>query len=138
MATAVSAPVEGIERVVQVGGASYWDTRMARVFARYGAVIRVHPDHIEEFDRTHGAAVASTRFRPDPEVMRGGIVDVSTMGAARPRPPTAVEQRIMQGFGDGGAPVTEQAMTAVLAADEAERDAARAVQGAGNPGPRRR
>lgn len=113
MAEAATKAVQGVRRTVAVALASYDTVAGTRDYATMGQDVLVHPESVARFDELN----RPPRFTPDPEAERGGHVDVNR------RPPTAAEQRIVDGFGNGA--ITVDAQNMALADAERQADAKR-------------
>lgn len=113
MAEAATKAVQGVARTVNVALASYTMVNGNPAYGFMGKTVLVHPDTVDRFDELNRAP----RFTPDPEAERGGHVDVNR------RPPTAAEQRIVDGFGNGA--ITVDAQNMALADAERQADAKR-------------
>lgn len=101
--------VAGVERVIRVALHTYVNPDRRAVHGRMGETVLVHPDHVDRFDELNRPPSFQDIVDNTPN-----IVDV--------RKPTLVEERIMQGFGKD--PVTVDAQAQILAAEEAQREAA--------------
>lgn len=92
----------GEERVIKVAIAAYVDPTRRAVSGKMGETVRVHPDFVERFDELN---------RP-PSLK--GLVD-NTPNIVDVRKPTAVEQRVMEGFGNQ--PITVEAQQRIMAGE---------------------
>jgi len=62
----------GIERTIRMGSMAYVGADGKTRRADCGAVVRVHPDHVERFDRLNRPQEAASAVEPPAQVERGG------------------------------------------------------------------